>query len=325
MKIVKAEILFSRKCNLKCSYCSMADGRENTLSVSEWMNGIHQLKKLGCKFIAFYGAEPLLEFDKLKEVLPFAEKIGIDTTLITNGVVPKTKIMLRDLNERGARSLSMSYDPEPLDENSRLKSLNSLDTLLWFKNLEDVRDVAAIATITSSNYTKLPDMVRKMSKYSIWTFYDLYHFDRKQPGSKTSDIDNKLCFTSLDTQALIKVLNEVNSMKNDGYLVHTNEYYLDVLKSHHISYYNWNCADYDQFPSWLTIDCDGLVYPCDDFQPNILKGKFTINNIVNTYEDFKIQMKLITKGTCPGCLWNTHLSSHAIKAGLEKGFIYDFK
>jgi len=324
-KIVKAEILFSRKCNLKCSYCAMADGRENTLSVPKWIKGMHQLKDLGCQLIVFYGAEPLLEFEKLIEVLPYVENtLNIPTTIITNGSLVGTKSMLLRLYKEGAKSLSMSYDPAPIDIASEQKSSKAIDTLTWFKNLgENVRDVAAIATLTSQNYKLLPAMIKRMSNLGIWTFYDLYHFDRKQPGSKTSKIDYDLCFTSLDTNALVSVLTEVNDMKKRGYLVHMNQHYFDIIKAVNTSYYKWNCADFDEYPSWLTIDCDGSVYPCDDFQPKISK-KFQVTQIVKNWEKFKKQTKSVTKETCPGCLWNTHISSHAIKSGATKGFIFDF-
>lgn len=317
-KIVKAEILFSRKCNLKCSYCSMADGRENTLSVPEWLTGMQQLKTLGCEFMAFYGAEPLLEFEKLVDVIPYVERaLHTPTTIITNGSLIGTKPMLLRLYKEGARSLSMSYDPKPIDVASEIKTSKAVETLLWFKNLgKNVRDVAAIATVTKQNFAKLPEMVNRMSSLGIWTFYDLYHFDRHQPGSKTSERENKLCFNASDSKALMDVLTAVNRMKNDGYLVHTNDYYLDVLKYNNLNYSQWNCADFDEFPSWLTIDCDGSVYPCDDFQPKSSR-KFQVTTISKNWDKFKKQMKLVTKSTCPGCLWNTHLGAHAIKAGLE--------
>lgn len=320
-EIVKAEILFSRKCNLKCSYCAMADGRENTLSVLGWLKGMRKLKQLGCGLVAFYGAEPLLEFEKLVEILPYAEHLNIPTTLITNGSLVGTKPMLLRLYKEGARSLSMSYDPKPIDVASEIKSGKAIDTLTWFKGLgKNVRDVAAIATLTAKNFKYLPGMVKKMSSLDIWTFYDLYHFDRGQPGSKTAEIDDTLTFTKTNSQSLINILNVVNRMKNDGYLVHTNNHYLDILKAQVTKTqsinYSWNCADYDEFPSWITVDCDGSVYPCDDFQPREGR-KFSVTEISENWDVFKKQMKLITKATCPGCVWNTKIGAHAIKAGIE--------
>ncbi len=321
MNLVKAEILFSRKCNLKCSYCNMATGKENSLSVEDWMKGIDQLKKLNCQFIAVYGAEPLLEFDKLLEVLPYAESIGIDTTIITNGTVVKTKEKLKQLYDAGARSLSMSYDPLPIDTSSQVKSDKAIELLTWFRKLgKNVRDVAAIATVTKENYMELPRMVEKMSTIDIWTFYDIYHYDRKQPGSKTSHFNPQFAFSSfIDRANLISVLKEVNTMKKSGFLVHTNDYYLQLLESKDSSFlkkYNWNCAKYDVFPSWITVDCDGTVYPCDDFQPKLAEP-FNITRLSNDWEDFCTKMKFITSTCCPGCCWNTHIGAHAIKVGLE--------
>lgn len=320
-QLVKAEILFSRKCNLSCSYCYMPDGRENSLSVEDWFTGMDNLKQLGCSFAAFYGAEPLLEFDKLIEVLPYAESIGIDTTVITNGTVVKTKEKLQALYNAGGRSLSMSYDPIPIDKSSKVKSEKAFEMLTWFKNRgNNVRDVAAIATVTKENYMELPRMVSKMSSLGIWTFYDIYHFDRRQPGSKTSAYVPRFAFdNTLDQQMLIDTLHKVNFMKEQGFLVHTNQHYINILEKRNgdvLKNYNWNCADYDCFPSWVTVDCDGVVYPCDDFLPPEAH-EFNIVDLYEEWPNFVKKMKFITKALCPGCAWNTHIGAHAIKTGIE--------
>jgi len=317
-KIIKAEILFSRKCNLKCSYCKMVTNVKNTLSIEDWKNGLINLKELGCELVVFYGAEPLLEFDKLKHVIKIAANLSIDTTVITNGTVKNTKEKLCELYNNGLRSLSMSYDPLSLDRSSALKSEQALEILLWFKKFKDIRDVAAIATITAGNYSYLPDMVKRMSAHGIWTFYDLYHFDRKQIGSKVAPLDDYYAFDVINAEGTRKILNQVNDMKKDGYLVHTNQHYIDILNknSRILLDYNWNCADYDQFPSWVTIDCDGTVYPCDDFQPKLVEP-FKVTKLSTHWEEFSTKMKLMCKAICPGCFWNTHVGAHAIKAGIE--------
>ena len=311
--IVKAEILFSRKCNLKCSYCNMPNGKDNTLSVIDWFTGMEQLKKLDCKFCAFYGAEPLLEFEKLIHVLPYAENIGIDCTLITNGTVSGTKEMLLELNKGGLKSLTMSYDISALDKSSRLKTDLAVRTLSWFKTLKNVRDVAAVVTLTNTNYLFLPTAIKMLSKLGIWTFFDMYHWNRYTTGiSKCSDQNPLFCFDN--HEKLVEILEEVKTLRNKGFLVHNNDSFIDAVKKDKLSY-SWNCAEHKEFPSWLTIDCDGVVIPCDDFQ--IRNPKYNITNIYEQFDEFSKYMKNIVQGMCLGCLWQTHIGAVEIKKGTE--------
>ena len=107
-------------------------------------------------------------------------------------------------------------------ESSKIKSDKAVDLLTWFSNLGKIRDVAAIATVTTENYMYLPSMVRKMTPLNIWTFYDLYHYDRGQPGSKTSEYNPNFAFTSLtDGKKLLIFLQMVDDLKKRGFLVHT--------------------------------------------------------------------------------------------------------
>jgi len=314
MDIVKAEILFSRKCNLKCSFCSMGTNQENTLSIEEWKTAILKLKEFGCKFCGFYGAEPMLEFEKLKEVVGFTEEQGINTTVITSGVgIPNFRDKLRELHSYGAKSLSMSVDLLPYCESSERKSRDAVEHLEYFKSLGGVRDVAAITVLTKENYKLLPNMVLKMYKKDIWTFFDIIHEDVGHPGTKCSGKGGTLMFKKTDLPFLFKVLDLVQRMKNQGMLVHNNQTFCDEIKNNGI--YNWSCARHKEFPSWLTIDCDGRILPCDDFNVPSKWYIHTIKNeeIPNMVETFR-QSILDNKCTCA---WNTHIGAHSIKAGKD--------
>jgi MoaA/NifB/PqqE/SkfB family radical SAM enzyme len=299
----------------------MADGRANSLSVDEWKEGIIQLDALGCKFIAFYGAEPLYNSpENLAEVVGFAEFLGIHTTVITSGVVPHSDKLIKMLYDKGAKSLSVSYDILACDKNAIAKTNKALPLLRLFKSFGPVRDVAAIATIGEHKFLMMPKAIEQLTKEGIWFFFDILHPDRHQPGSKCSGSGEPYLIKSWDKFA--KTLDHLLEMKECGYLCHTSFEFMRFIKSkveakHPQMFTCWNCADEELFPGLVTVDSDGLVYPCDDFQPRIYKevSPIIITNIYYKFEKFTELWRPIIKQLCPGCLWNTHFDTFRILEG----------
>lgn len=325
LRITKAEILWTRTCPLSCSYCNMADGRRNSVVLTDWFRGIDQLKQLGCSILPIYGAEPLADFDKLPEVIDFAESLGIHTTVITSGCVSDLNHKLSELYKSGLRSITASYDAVSQDSSSQTKSKRALEVIDIFRSFGPVRDSAIVVTLTRMNYTSLPLIIEVMSAQDIWTFFDLIHPDRGQPGSKVKNTNLDLLFKKEDFVPLIEVLQKVGEMKKKGYLCHSSYAFFETIKlvgaymqtvpDNPIAPYIWNCSDYDCFPSWVTCDCNGNIYPCDDFyttDTSIIK----IWEIADLWDKFCKIWKPVVKERCPGCLWGTHIDSHLIKRGL---------
>jgi MoaA/NifB/PqqE/SkfB family radical SAM enzyme len=304
----------------------MADGRRNTVELNLWKEGMKNLKKLGCSLVAIYGAEPLHDFDKLPETIQFAEELGIHSTIITSGVVSHLNEKLKTLYEHGLRSITASYDAVSQDLSSQKKSLKAREVIDTFRSFGPVRDAAIVVTLTGKNFMCLPDLIKEMSSKNIWTFFDLIHPDRGQPGSKVKDCDLNLLFKKEDVIPLIDILKEVISMKEHGFLCHSSKPFIETVKiimgymtialdPLPKSPYMWNCSDYDCFPSWVTVDCNGTVYPCDDFQPKDI-SIIKIWEIAELWNKFCDIWKPVVKERCPGCLWNTHIDAHLIKRGL---------
>ena len=329
LQVVKAELLWSRSCPLKCSYCNMVDGRKNTPTLEQWEKGIDQLKKLDCSLVAIYGAEPMEDFDKLPEVIQYAESIGINTTVITSGVTAHLKEKLQTLYKHGLRSITTSFDAVSLDTSSANKSAKALEVIDIFRSFGPVRDSAVVVTLTKHNYLLLPDVIRSMSAKNIWTFFDLIHPDRGQAGSKVKTSDTSLLFDQVDYPSLISILKIAEHMKNQGFLVHTSKVFFETMKIvagfasvwdkgtpfNKIDMYKlWNCAVPNCFPSWVTVDCDGSVYPCDDFQPKDITD-IKVWEIADRWHEFSTVWKSYTSKKCPGCLWGTHIDAHLIKEG----------
>jgi MoaA/NifB/PqqE/SkfB family radical SAM enzyme len=319
MEIVKAEILWTRKCRVGCEYCAMSTSQQaNTFPVERWERGFDRLKELGCGFAAFYGAEPLQDFENLPRVVGYAESIGIHTTVITSGMAPDVLKKLDELHTAGAKSLSMSYDILPIGKGSEAKTRKAIEYLQYFRDKENIRDVAAIATLTRQNFRQLPESIENLTAKGIWTFFDFIHPDRGQLGSKCQNFPGieKMLFTKDDIPELLSILGQVAVLKKKGYFCHTSYQFISLIDSDPdiLLNFTWNCANEVDFPAWVTVDCDGRVYPCDDFQ--IYDGEeFYLDHLVDNWKEFKTYWKKKVKLGCSGCLWNTHLDAHFIKRG----------
>jgi MoaA/NifB/PqqE/SkfB family radical SAM enzyme len=302
----------------------MATGKANKLIFGEWEAGFKSLRELGCEFAAFYGAEPLYDFHNLPDVIELAEDLGIRTTLITSGLVDDVEEKIRELYRSGLRSLTMSYDINPHDRSAQLKMDRVNSLLNYFNRLGPNRDRAIVITLHRENFLEVPRIIREMSERNIWTFFDLIHYSRGQAGSKCAkrDVIPDLIFRKDDIPDLIRILSEIEGLKKSGHLCHSSTHFLNLLRADQgelVLKYNWNCAGDDNlFPSWVTVDCDGRVYPCDDFQPpyrDILEA-FLVMNIAERFDEFKEYWSRQVLLKCPGCAWNTHIDAHQIKAGL---------
>jgi MoaA/NifB/PqqE/SkfB family radical SAM enzyme len=275
------------------------------------------LKKLNCVFLAIYGAEPLEDFEKLPGFVKYAKKLDFDMTLITSGHSSNVYAKLKKLYDSGLRSLTTSYDIVELDKSSKIKSNIAFELLNYFGKLGPVDNLAIVITLTKQNYKLLYKTACEMTSRGIWTFFDIIHPDRGQPGSKSRGKDSSLLFTKEDLPKLVEQLELMREAKN-RLMIHASSKFFDFLISnpHTLLSYDWNCADYNYFPSWVTVNCDGLVYPCDDFQ--IASMGIPITQLYEKWNEIEFLWKEKTKTLCPGCCWNTHIDAHHIKEGLVR-------
>jgi MoaA/NifB/PqqE/SkfB family radical SAM enzyme len=234
------------------------------------------------------------------------------TTVITSGLSKNIYSKLETLYDCNLRSLTTSYDMVSLDSSSDTKSNLALKTIDMFRSFGPVRDVAVVATLTKKNYKELPETIKKMSDNNIWTFFDLIHADRGQPGSKVKNTNLDLMFSPDDFKRLFDVLHFVLHLKKDGYLCHASEIFINKIIEQQSNVYTWNCAKEDNFPAWVTVDCDGTVYPCDDFNFP-MDEFFPVWQIYDKWKEFSSVWQKNILDKCPGCCWNTHIDAHAIK------------
>ena len=113
--------------------------------------------------------------------------------------------------------------------------------------------------------------------------------------------------------AIKEMLAEVLRLKSYGFLCHTSKHFVDIVSGMMETgdIYQWTCSHQD--PSWVTVDCDGSVYPCDDYKGNNMD--FDMTTLVDRWDDFVDETCLSVMNQDCRCCWNTHIDAHGIMKG----------
>ena len=86
--LLSLELEFTRKCNLRCTYCysSAGEALERELSSEELVAVIEQARQLGARRIVLLGGgEPLL-FPAVREIIRHIDALGLSQAIFTNGI-----------------------------------------------------------------------------------------------------------------------------------------------------------------------------------------------------------------------------------------------
>jgi radical SAM protein with 4Fe4S-binding SPASM domain len=93
-QLLSLEIELASRCNLNCPYCYAGKNlfRENELECEELFDAISQAKALGARKIFYVGAgEPTMDL-KLRDVIHYVYKLGLEHVLFTNATLINSEL-----------------------------------------------------------------------------------------------------------------------------------------------------------------------------------------------------------------------------------------
>ncbi len=109
---VSAYLAITRECQLNCIHCSIKNRAPANPNMSQWIETIGSLEKLGVSLIGFTGGEPLLK-KELPVLIHEASEKGMESMVFTSGVNLTPKIAT-ELKQAGLWAMAVSLDhPEP--------------------------------------------------------------------------------------------------------------------------------------------------------------------------------------------------------------------
>ncbi|HEY3761909.1 MAG TPA: radical SAM protein, partial [Verrucomicrobiae bacterium] len=214
-------IIFSGRCNLECTFCTIYKDVDPIIPPEAMMRVLREAKDLsGTGFnISLSGGEPTI-YKPLYEMLDLSQKIGANFGFTTNGLaLTKANVQkILSFNPFNVNVSLESVDPK-INESLRPFKDGTKRTLEGIENLleEKARTGARISvivkpTIMEANYRALPDLVRHFGKHSkVQVNFQPFVGFPTDP-FWVQDLDN-----------LRKVFAEILELQREGYSVMGNE------------------------------------------------------------------------------------------------------
>lgn len=172
MKPVICNYYLTYRCNARCNFCNIWKDEKVPASQEASMavvsNNLDDLRTLGVKFVDFTGGEPLL-YEYLPDALEYAKRIGIRTTVTTNGILyPERASEMAGLVD----ILQFSLDAADRDRHDSVKGVPCLDRVM--ESIKLARSFGErptfIHTVTDENFPFVPDAISLARKMKVPLF-----------------------------------------------------------------------------------------------------------------------------------------------------------
>lgn len=295
-------------CQKDCYYCDANIIKGKQLSTPQVFNVLNNLAQAGIQMVDLSGGEPTLRKD-LKEIVVHSKKLGMITTISTNGGVDRG--LENDYNywsslaEAGLFGASFSYDGvgEKADPrvvhlasflSNKLHILATIKTVVWQENLDKVFDIAKMAILNNIFFQALPAVAI---------------------GGETSAKPTE--FTPLTFEERIKfveIINQASKIRGPfaDFLRIPKRYLKQVISSPDPN--SWHCKN--PASHWISVDAQGRARICNE-RP--IKGKtFLLTGEENPLLDADFAKKVNTQvEECRGCSWLCHWQDNM--GQLERG------
>jgi MoaA/NifB/PqqE/SkfB family radical SAM enzyme len=210
-------VIFSGKCNLACTFCTIYKVVDPVLPGEAMLRIIREAKELSGKGfnISLSGGEPTI-YKPLYDALALAQELGVNFGFTTNGLAltPANVQKVLSFEPFNVNVSLESIDPKvnealrPFKDGTR-RTLEGIELLVKEKQRTGARvSIIVKPTIMEQNYRGLPDLVRHFGRNSqVQVNFQPY------VGREGSD------FWVYDLDDLRRVFDELIELRCDGYSV----------------------------------------------------------------------------------------------------------
>lgn len=265
-----AVFALTTQCNCKCVMCDMHRKKPEHISLSDAKKVLDFLEKNKFLVVYFTGGEPTLHPD-IVEIVNYADKLGLVTTMTTNGT--PSKDLLKDLKKAGLYLLSVSLDHWDPDTCEKIRNHKNI----MEKQLETIRFLKSIGLKTYAlaflNPFLVNDGVEKLMNYANDVLEVPFGFCYPTKSSVNSyGLGGILSDEEMSNRMNSSIKMILNYKKNGSNIANLWVYMEDIINFANRKEPNLYCKGGEDV---IYVDWLGDVYPCflREKMFNILKDK----------------------------------------------------
>lgn len=276
-------IELTNKCNLNCKFCKCDNvlyrktgckkwpSEKGPLSVEEWKDLISQAKNLRCRNFIIIGGEPLLEFEKLKEIVKY----------IKSGNMPDTKITI--------------YTNGVLLDDEKIDFIKQHNISICMQLLSDNNQTYQVITGEKGVFDIISKNIYALKKSNIP--YSLLFLINRFNESEAASVLEKFKDSVIKIEYIYPIDNDFYSNKYIKQMYDRSKDFIKLSLPMFDKMSKYNVC----YQGTLAISCDGSTYPC------IMSRKLYLGNIHDLslkdilYKNETIEYSNLSKCKIEGC------------------------
>ncbi|MCZ8521076.1 MULTISPECIES: PapB family radical SAM/SPASM ranthipeptide maturase [Paenibacillus] len=308
---VSSLILFMvQECNLRCTYCYAGDGEYNDkgrMSIDVAKGAVDYLIRTSGErkdlYLIFFGGEPLLNYNLVKETVLYAEQQGqihnkrFSFSMTSNGTLITSEIEQFIIEHKIGVQISIDGDKETHDHNRFYKGrVGSYDKIIEkTEGLRKKRLLSARATVTNKQ-------LNLSHTFEHLTQLGFRNIAMSPAAAMLTNDDYKTLI-----KENLKLIKEFENLINEGNFEKAVKMknvlgYLQKVNGGQTSTYFCGAAT-----NMLAVDIHGSLYPCHRF---VSEKNYSLGDIYRgtsiKYDNFLDEVHVESRSTCTSC-WARNL------------------
>ncbi len=280
---------------MHCDFCEYWKEEKDEMETGDILRLLDEAKSFGIKYYNAWTVEPLLR-DDLPQIMAYARKLGMITSMITNGKLLKQRAHELDVVDY----LSVSVDGT--DSYKDIRGMDFDDLLAGIEASKEGRrkPILMNCVISGQNLNDIEPLIHLSREMGVWISFEALH----QSGSIGQDVWDRIGIK--DTGKYKRTVDNIIRLKKEGYPIINSLTYLKMVRDCNMDF---TCHAADII---LNVTSDGWIEHC-----RVQKERLghVSEGLENVWESSK-EIRTSKARNCDGCLFFGYV---------EGSLLFDFK